>query len=268
MGRVLGVVFDWAGTLVDHGSLAPTVALIDGFKAFGVTITMDEARQPMGRHKRDHIREILHMPQVIDRWSAAHGRRPDESDVERLFADFIPRQTAVIAQFSDPIPGVQAMLVGLRERGIGVGSCTGYTRVMMDVLLPAAQSRCPELPELVVTPDEVPEGRPAPWMCFVNAMRLGLYPMSALVKVGDTPVDMTEGRNAGMWTVGVTLSGNELGLKWNELWSLDAAQLQPRREHAESRLRDAGAHDVIDSAAELLPVIDELERRIERGERP
>jgi phosphonoacetaldehyde hydrolase len=66
--RIRLVVFDWAGTTVDHGSRAPVAAFVRAFAGHGVEVTPDEARGPMGLHKRDHIRAMLQMPAVARRW--------------------------------------------------------------------------------------------------------------------------------------------------------------------------------------------------------
>ncbi|MDZ4763947.1 MAG: phosphonoacetaldehyde hydrolase [Chloroflexota bacterium] len=267
MGKIQGVIFDWAGTTIDYGSFAPTMVFIDGFRAFGIDITMAEARQPMGKHKRDHIAEVLSMPAVAERWRSVRGRTPTDADIDAVFADFIPRQIEVIAQYSDPIVGVIAMITNLRARGIKIGSCTGYTRAMMDALIPSARAKGYE-PDAVVTPDEVPAGRPAPYMIYQNAIQLGVYPLAALVKVGDTPIDIDEGLNAGVWTVGVALTGNAVGLRADEIAALDAETLHTKRQAAQATLSAAGAHYVIDSAAELISIIDDIERRMVQGEQP
>ncbi|MCC6616817.1 MAG: phosphonoacetaldehyde hydrolase [Anaerolineae bacterium] len=265
--RVQGVIFDWAGTTVDYGCFAPTMVFVDGFRAHGVQITMGEARAPMGLHKRDHIAAVLAIPRVRDAWTAAHGAAPTDADIQRVFEDFAPRQVAVVAQYAEPIPGVVEMAAALRTRGVKIGSTTGYTRPMLDALMPVAAEHGYE-PDVSVTADEVPAARPAPWMAFLNAMKLGIYPMSALVKVGDTPSDIAEGLNANMWTVGIAQTGNELGMSAAQAAALSPAELEARLHPIHDRLHRAGAHYVIDSAADLLPVLDDIERRLATGEMP
>lgn len=151
----------------------------------------------MGRFKRDHIQAIMQMPEVSERWRSVHGRLPNDDDMQMLYEDFIPRQMKTIADYSDPIPGVVETVADLRARGLKIGSCTGYTREIMEALLPVVRAKG-YAPDALVTPDQVSAGRPAPWMCFQNAMRLDIYPMQALVKVGDTLTEIEEGLNAGM----------------------------------------------------------------------
>jgi phosphonoacetaldehyde hydrolase len=114
-------------------------------------------------------------------------------------------------------------------------------------------------PDATVTPDEVGVGRPAPFMILENLVRLQVWPPAAVVKVGDTPVDIEEGRNAGVWTVAVAATGNELALSRHEFEVLSAADRELRVRDARERLRAAGAHWVVDTLDELPGVIDAIE---------
>ncbi|MGA2113630.1 MAG: hypothetical protein ABSH56_02630 [Bryobacteraceae bacterium] len=88
-----------------------------------------------------------------------------------------------------------------------------------------------------------------------------------MVKIGDTPSDMAEGLDAGMWAVGVTRTGNEAGLTEEEWNSATAAERCEAMARARKRLLDAGAHYLVESAGECLQAIDEIAARISSGER-
>ncbi len=264
---VKAVIFDWAGTTVDHGSIAPVMAFVEVFRLHDVDITTDEARAPMGVHKRDHIRAIIQMPRVTSVWQAVHGRPPSEEDVEAVYQEFVPVQLRVLAGYADPIPGAIDTVARLRDRGIKIGSTTGYNRQMMDILAPAAARHGFE-PDSIVCVSDVPAGRPEPWMALRSAMDLRTYPPSLIVKVGDTIPDIEEGLNAGMWTVAVTVTGNELGLAADQLAALSLDELERRRARARIRLVDGGAHYVIDGIWNLPQVLDDIEARLADGQRP
>jgi phosphonoacetaldehyde hydrolase len=134
-------------------------------------------------------------------------------------------------------------------------------------ILPAAQKQGYE-PDSLVCPEDVPAGRPQPWMLYRSAMDLEVYPMSACVKVGDTVVDIEEGLNAGAWTIGLARSGSELGLSQEEAQALDPQELATRLEGIYDRMYRAGAHYVVDTIAEVPSVLDEIEPRLKRGEQP
>ncbi|MBL8900596.1 MAG: phosphonoacetaldehyde hydrolase [Planctomycetes bacterium] len=244
------LIFDWAGTLVDYGCCAPLVAFIEAFAACGLPIDDATARKPMGASKRDHVREILAEPAISSRVRRELGIEPDEALGDRLYAAFQERLLEMLPRYAAPIPGAVEAVQQLRAAGWAIGSTTGYTRAMMQRLLPSAAEAGLAVDALICS-DEVPQGRPAPWACFRLAERFGIYPLSRALKIGDTPADMAEGQNAGMRCVGISASGNEVGLSQEQL-----AQRSPlaRREllaRAEERLRAAGAEVVLSSVAEL-----------------
>src|SRR5207245_9659191 len=113
------------------------------------------------------------------------------------------------ANSSDLKPGTREPGADFRRRGLKIGSTTGYTTEKMKVLLSEAKRRGYE-PDSSVCAAQVPEGRPHPWMCLQNAINLQVYPMEAFVTVGDTLTDISDGLNAGMWTIGLETSGNEM----------------------------------------------------------
>jgi phosphonoacetaldehyde hydrolase len=266
--KLQAVVFDWAGTILDHGSRAPVAALQDVFEGAGVPVTVDEVRISMGIAKRDHIRRILELPRVADAWKSRRGAAPRESDGDALYAEFLPKQLECLGRFSTVIAGIPRTAEALRSRGVRIGSTTGYTRPMLDFLSGSAREQGFE-PDCAICPQDVPGGgRPAPWMCYLNAIRLQVSPLWSMLKIGDTPSDIEEGLNAGMWTIGVTRTGNEAGLTVAE-W--DSASASERREviaRARQRLLHQGAHYLVESAGECLDVIDEISGRIAAGERP
>jgi phosphonoacetaldehyde hydrolase len=261
------VILDWAGTTLDYGCCAPAVVFTEVFKRRGVEISMEEAREPMGTHKQVHIRRISQNPDVAARWQEAHGRLPTEEDVVAMFEAFIPLQLACLANYAELIPGTLDFVTAARARGLKIGSTTGYTVEMMKLLAQEAARRGYE-PDHSVSAAEVPEGRPAPWMCLENARQLGVYPLEAIVKVDDTVPGIEEGVNAGMWSVGLAKSGNEIGLTEREIEALPSKEYERRLARAYGRMRQAGADYVIDGIWDLIPCLDDIEARLARGERP
>jgi phosphonoacetaldehyde hydrolase len=264
--RLTGVIFDWAGTVVDHGSRAPIATIQEVFDEAGLPVTVEEARLSMGIAKRSHLAAILALPRVSREWQGRFGAAPGEGDLDRLYAAFVPKQLACLERYSDVIAGVPGACEGLRSRGLKIGSTTGYTRPMLDFLLGLARQQGFS-PDCAICPEDVPGGgRPAPWMCYLNAIRLKVSPMWSLVKIGDTPSDIEEGRNAGMWTIGITRTGNEVGMTSAEWSAASAAQRADALSKAEVRL--AGAHYLTESVGDCLALVDEIEERVAAGERP
>ena len=199
---------------------------------------------------------------MIRSWRAAHQRNASVEDLEALYREFVPLQTEVIGLHEEIIPGVVETVAALKAAGVRIGSTTGYTTEMMQGLMEHAACRG-YAPDCTVCANEVPAGRPAPWMALVAAMRMGVYPVSVCVKVGDTVADIQEGLNAGMWAVGVTRTGNEIGLSESAVAALPASDLERRLSAARERLARAGAQYVIESVAELPPVIHEIAARLD-----
>jgi len=228
---------------------------------------MEQARRPMGLHKREHIKAISQIDEVAEAWKKAHGRPVTEQDVDAMFIDFQPLQLACLADYADLIPGTLETVAALRERGITIGSTTGYFTEAMELLKEEAARRG-YVPDSSVCATQVPAGRPHPWMVLQNMVNTGIYPPEAVVKVGDTKPDIDEGLNAGVWTVGLAQTGNEMGLNREEIEALDAETRERKLAQAREGLARSGAHYVVDTIADLLPVVDDVDTRLARGERP
>ncbi|WP_244148974.1 phosphonoacetaldehyde hydrolase [Desulfonatronum thioautotrophicum] len=266
-GLVRAVVLDWSGTAVDYGCLGPTVAFQEAFAAFDVAVDIQEVREFMGLKKIDHLRALTRHEAVTARWRQVHGRNPDESDVQAVYARTESVMLDRIADFAEPIPGLLDLIGALRARGVRIGSSTGYTRPMLEKLMTAAAGYGYR-PDVAICSTDVPAGRPFPFMCYATAIALETYPLSSMVKIGDTLIDIEEGLNAGMWTIGLTMSGNELGLSRKQAESLNAQELSTRLEVIADRFRKAGAHYTARGIWEILPLIEAIDARLDRGERP
>jgi phosphonoacetaldehyde hydrolase len=266
-GTVQAVILDWAGTTVDYGSFAPTAVFLRLFEEQGVTITAEDARSGMGLMKKDHLRTILSRRVVAEAWKSKHGSSASEEDIDSLFERFVPMQIEVLKEFAEPISGCLEAVQELRERGIKIGSTTGYIRSMMDVLAPVANEKGYQ-PDVIVCPDEVPSGRPFPWMIYQNMMQLNVYPVEAVVKVGDTLIDIEEGLNAGVWTVGLSQTGNMLGLNQEEFNNLSEDEQVTALMKVEDQFHRAGAHSIIEGIWDLPLVLDEINNKLANGERP
>lgn len=264
---IQALLLDWAGTAVDYGSIAPVEAFVRVFAARGIALDRVEARGPMGVSKFDHVKAILALDGVANRWRERHGRDPDERDAVSIHDDLEPAMTGLVAETSQLIPGHLELLDWARGKGIPIATGSGYTRSMMEPLLESARAQG-YVPDSLVLPEDVGAGRPSPLMAYASACRLGRWPLSHFVKIGDTPADMREGRAAGCWCVGYSRCGNELGLSPEEDLSLPDDRRAELLERASERLRSAGAHQVVEGPWEVLAVLEEIDARLRAGERP
>ncbi len=266
-GPVRLVAFDWAGTIVDFGCQAPALAFVELFAKEGVEITVEQARGPMGIDKREHIAALLDDAEIAATWREEHGAAPTRAEGDRLFEQFHDIQVRAALDRAKLIPGVLEVVDWLRDRDVRIATNTGYFQAVLDaVLLVAAEQGLAADSNVCAT--QVPEARPAPWMLVTNMLETGVYPPAAVVKVGDTVPDIQEGLNAGAWTVGVVVSGNGVGLTQEELAELNRAEVAELAGRAREPLLRAGAHYTISTVADLPPIIEEIDRRLARGEMP
>lgn len=266
-GPIEAVIMDWAGTTVDFGSLAPIRAFQSLFRNEGIPISEPEARGPMGTEKREHIRQLCAHPRIREAWIELKGAAPSEADIDRMYDDFVPLQIDSIANTARLIPGMTDALAWMRSQNIRIGANTGYAASMIEGLVAVAAEQG-YTPDSNVCATEVPKGRPYPYMSMKNAMDLGVQHLGACVKIDDTLTGIEEGLNAGMWTIGLAVSGNEVGLSLEDWNALDSEEQDKRRAAAYQRMHQGGAHYVIDSIADVVPCLEDIAARLAKGEKP
>lgn len=268
MDKIEGVIFDWAGTTVDFGCFAPVQVFMEIFREAGVDVTVAEARGPMGMLKRDHIRAMLQMPRLGSRWESEKRRPFSEEDVEALYASFEPMLLASLAKYADPLPGVVETVATLRGKGLKIGSTTGYTDLMLEIIAAGAKEKGYE-PDFWITPDAVGScGRPHPYMIFRNMEALRLKAPWTTVKVGDTKADIQEGVCAGVWSVGVAAGSSQMGLSEEEYHRLTDAEKLEAINAAEQAFLAEGADFAIKTIDELPALLESIDCLIKLGKKP
>ena len=268
-GKVQAVILDWSGTTADAYVVAPAVVFVEVFKRQNVEISMAEARGPMGLRKDLHIKALTEVDEIKERWKRIHGKYPDQTDVDRMFEDFVPIQLDCLRQYTGLLPGVSEVVQRLQKQGIKIGSTTGFTRPMVDILEEEAAKQGYR-PDASVAGDEVINGaRPSPHMVYKNLDMLNITPIQSVIKVDDTASGVGEAVNAGCWGVGVSRYSNYMDIDVPEdAEKLSEGEIEKRNEKTKSILHNAGAHYIIDSIADIEPVIDDVNKRLSSGERP
>ena len=268
-GKVKGVILDWSGTTADAYVVAPAVVFVDVFQKQGVDITMPEARGPMGLRKDLHIKALTEDPVIRERWHGVHGRDPDQGDVDRMFADFVPMQLECLRQYTTLLPHVAEVTQKWQSEGIKVGSSTGFVRSMVDILEEDAKKQG-YVPDASVAGDEVEHGaRPKPFMVYRNLDLLDVHPIHSVVKVDDTVSGVGEALEAGCWGVGIARYSNYMNFDTvAEGENAPEEEIQRRLALTRETLRKTGAHYVVDTFDQLPAVIDDVNQRLARGEKP
>jgi phosphonoacetaldehyde hydrolase len=264
--RIKALIFDWAGTTVDHGSLAPVRTLERVLLDAGIVVPEMVIRRDMGLAKLDHITRLLAEPEVVAAWKAAHGEAPPKRAAGELYQAFLPLQMECLLAYSHVLPGVPEAVAVFEARGLRIASTTGYTRAMLDVLAAAAAEEGYK-PEIAMSPEDVGAGRPSPAMCLEICSRFEIEPWEC-IKIGDTPSDIAEGRNAGMWTIGISRTGNMIGLNQSDWERLDGEEQQERLAWARNEFMRAGSNGVAESVAECRHQVDAMMMQASQDGRP
>jgi len=185
------VVFDIAGTTVyDAGNVGN--AYVSAFESHKVPVPLPEVKRVMGYKKKDAVRMLL---------LKFHPRTLLRSDeiVDVVHDTFIGEliKHYKTDQRLRPMPHAEEIFKLLRESGIKVALNTGFTRAVTNVILERLGWLAKKQADAIITSDEVSRGRPDPDMIYAIMKELGIIESSKVVKVGDTEVDVLEGRNAG-----------------------------------------------------------------------
>jgi phosphonoacetaldehyde hydrolase len=266
-GPLRAVILNWSGTVVDHGSRAPACALVELFDRHQVQINMPLIRTAMGFNTRDHLEAMTDMDQVALQWEQIHGCYPTQRDVYNLHREYLPLLASYLAAHADPIQHALETIENMRGMGVKIGVTSSYNSETTRILSGECARNGFE-PDVSICDDQVPAGRPQPWMCFKAAQELQVFPMEAIVKVGDTISDIEEGLNAGMWTIAVAKTGNEVGLSAEELELMGEDDRNATIIRARERLSRGGAHYVADSLEDVPQMMNEINRCLAAGGRP
>jgi len=255
--KVSAIILDWAGTTVDYGCFAPVNAFIKAFEVFGITPTMEETRQPMGMEKRAHVAKMLEGDRLAVLWLEKYGRVHIKEDIDEIYGKFEPALFETLSDYTDPLPGVLDTMQSLREMGILIGSTTGYTKKMMEIVAFLAKEKG-YYPDCLICPEDVSSGRPYPYMVWRNLEILKVPDIRSVVKVGDTAADMEEGKNAGCICVGVLKGSSMMGLSEKEYAQMPAHKVYELTTEAYNKYIDAGANYVIDDITALPKLIESI----------
>jgi len=228
------VIFDIAGTIVDHGCLSVFKAFREFCDEECIEVSDSEIRSHTGLGKDEHLRELCK-----DKYSAD------------LYRKFLPKLRSKVAEHSKIIDGVLDVTEYLRNRKIKIGVTTGFDRSTMNMVLGSLKSQGFE-PDCYICRDDVGIGRPSPWMIFRTMERLGIDRVNEVIKVGDTRADILAGKNAGIHSsIGVIKSSSILGLSEDEWRDSVAKSILINR----AREEYIGADVIIGSIIEVIQYV-------------
>ncbi len=181
-------VFDMAGTtVVDDNFVAK--AFQKAFRLHDLHISEADVNPLMGYHKPVAIAMVLEQL----------GESAGEALVHSIHAAFVSEMLDFYDYSPEvrPMPGAEDLFLFLKERGVKVGLNTGFSRDIASAIVSRFQWLERGLVDAFIGSDEVANGRPHPDMINTLKARLAIGNNAAVMKVGDTVVDILEGRNAG-----------------------------------------------------------------------
>lgn len=191
------VVFDMAGTTVDEDNVVYKT-LHKAITAAGNTVSLDEVLLlGAGKEKLQAIRDVLS--------SIKHGA-DITSEAQLIFADFSKMLKKAYDELEvKTFSGTEALFAYLGEKGVKVVLNTGYNRPTASKLLDKLNWQEGREYDLLVTADDVSRGRPHPDMILLAMEKLDINDPKTVVKIGDSAIDIEEGKAAGCGiTLGVT----------------------------------------------------------------
>lgn len=266
MKKIKLAVFDWAGTTIDYGCLAPVKVFLEIFKEKGIEVTLSEARAPMGLLKIDHIKAMLSNERISKLWEEKYKRAWNTEDLNEMYKNFESKLFKILTEYTNPIPYCVETINTLKNIGIKIGSTTGYTQEMMNIIVPKVAEKG-YTPDFYITPSSTPAGRPYPYMIFKNMSELKVGDLDCVVKIGDTISDIKEGRNAKVWTIGIIKGSSELGLSLKEIKDISKEELKKRMMEVEIKMLSAGAHMVVEDISKIPMAIEIINSKLAAGER-
>ena len=219
------VVFDIAGTTVRAADQVPA-AFRQAFKHIGVALSGEDIRAVRGRSKREAISDLL-------------PRHLSSAERQQLATEVYGRFRRILIeryehQGVEPIAGAEETFTWLKTRGVKVALSTGFDRELTTLLLKMVG--WDQAIEVIVCNEDVPRGRPAPYLVFRAMEWAGCECVHRVAVVGDTVSDLQAAYNAGArWRIGV-LSGA----------------------HSEAQLKSGPGSEIIASVKELPSVFKEV----------
>ena len=186
----------------------PVIVFEQIFQRLGMDVDWATIRRPMGKFKKEHLRDILLIDEVGEHFKDTQGRNWAENDVDEMFEQFRPsmQEVAVTEDLIQPFDGVKECIDRLHEGGILVGCDTGYPQETCDSIYSTLSEKFGITFDVTADPENV-RGRPSPFLVYDCMDKANVYPPAAVVKADDITAGIQEGCNSGAWTVGVYATG-------------------------------------------------------------
>ena len=249
-------IFDLGGTIVDKYSLSPFLSLKSAFKRHNILIPNALIFKDMGKHKLDHINDILLNDYVSLCWEKNYGKKPCDKSSNKVFSTFNDIQLEASKNI-DIIPETNSAIKYLRSNRIRTACTTGFNFENMMQVQHRLNKNGIYLDSYVSSTCLGKPSRPDPSMIYKNMMNLNIVNSRQVLKIDDTVVGIEEGKNAGCWTLGVAKWSTNMKVKSiEEAISITDEEISDRLLESYDILTNSGADFVIDDLNELPNIIN------------
>ncbi len=193
-----------AGTVINEDNLVYKT-IQSSLTEQGITVSLEKVLElGAGKEKYGAIRDILF---------EIEGVEPKDELVARIHQYFLNALEAAYEVYPISVfSGVEKILPVLKEKQIKIAFNTGYSRHIAEKILQRTNLLVGEDIDILMTASDVDNYRPEPDMILKICNQLNI-PASQAIKVGDSKIDIEEGRAAEVkYCIGITTGAQSRGM--------------------------------------------------------
>ena len=254
--KVKACIFDLGGTIVDRYSITPLKSLIETFKLYNINIRNDLIFKDMGINKRIHIGNILEDKYIFQKWFQEYKRNPDYNDVLKLYTIFKTIQMEKSHKI-DIIPETYNTFEFLKNDNIKIGTTTGFDKKNADIIGKVLNTNLCKV-DNIVSSTCVEKSRPHSDMIYKNMRDLDVSNPKTMIKIDDTNIGIKEGKNAGLWTVGVARWSTYMNVLPENINNMNDVVIGERLEKSKEKLKQSEPDFIIETLDELPNIIETI----------
>ena len=253
--KIKACIFDLGGTIVDRYSITPHKSLIETFKHYNININNKLIFDDMGIDLL-HIGNILEDKYVYRNWYNKYKNNPDYSDVLKLYETFKTFQIEK-SKSIDIIPETYNTFEYLKKNNIKIGCTTGFDKNNADIISKVLNNNLCKL-DNIVSSTCVKKSRPHSDMIYKNMKDLEVSNPKTMIKIDDTNVGIKEGKNAGLWTVGVARWSTYMNVLPQNINNMNDVIIRERLEKSKEKLKQSQPDFIIETLDELPNIIETI----------
>ena len=254
--KVSACIFDLGGTIVDRYSIIPLKSLIQTFKHHNINISNDLIFRDISMDKKIHIGNILEDKYVYMNWFKQYKRNPEYDDVLKLYETFKTIQLEKSHKI-DIIPETYNAFEYLKKNNIKIGCTTDLNKNNAGIISRVLNTNICKL-DNIVSSTCVEKSRPHPNMIYKNMVDLSIVDPRTIIKIDDTNIGIKEGKNAGLWTIGVARWSSYMNVLPENYNNMNDIVIRERLEKSKEKLKQSRPDFIIETLDELPNIIETI----------